>query len=182
MALDARATMVSSCDGTVESVDANEITIRSSGQPAVLELVPDENLKVFKLKKLLRTNQNTCINQRPIVSLGQKIKKGQIIADGHSTKDGVLALGRNLKVAFMPWRGYNFEDAIIINENLVKHDTLTSTHMKEFEVEIRDTKRGEEELTNEIPNVSEEATRNLDARGIVRIGAEVHPGTSWLEK
>ncbi|HJM84139.1 MAG TPA: DNA-directed RNA polymerase subunit beta, partial [Candidatus Marinimicrobia bacterium] len=158
------------------------ITIRSSGQPAELELVPDENLKVFKLKKLLRTNQNTCINQRPIVSLGQKIKKGQIIADGHSTKDGVLALGKNLKVAFMPWRGYNFEDAIIINENLVKHDTLTSTHMKEFEVEIRDTKRGEEELTNEIPNVSEEATRNLDARGIVRIGAEVHPGDILVGK
>ena len=182
VALDSRATMVSSCDGTIESVDANEITIRSSGQPAELELVPDENLKVFKLKKLLRTNQNTCINQRPIVSLGQKIKKGQIIADGHSTKDGVLALGKNLKVAFMPWRGYNFEDAIIINENLVKHDTLTSTHMKEFEVEIRDTKRGEEELTNEIPNVSEEATRNLDARGIVRIGAEVHPGDILVGK
>jgi len=136
----------------------------------------------FKLKKLLRTNQNTCINQRPIVSLGQKVKKGQIIADGHSTKNGELALGRNLKVAFMPWRGYNFEDAIIINENLVKHDVLTSTHMKEFEVEIRDTKRGEEELTNEIPNVSEEATRNLDARGIVRIGAEVHPGDILVGK
>jgi len=182
VALDSRATMISPCDGTIVSVDANEITIRSSGQPAELELVPDENLKVFKLKKLLRTNQNTCINQRPIVSLGQKIKKGQIIADGHSTKDGVLALGKNLKVAFMPWRGYNFEDAIIINENLVKHDTLTSTHMKEFEVEIRDTKRGEEELTNEIPNVSEEATRNLDARGIVRIGAEVHPGDILVGK
>ena len=137
---------------------------------------------MFKLKKLLRTNQNTCINQRPIVDLGQKIKKGQIIADGHSTRNGELALGRNLKVAFMPWRGYNFEDAIIINENLVKHDILTSTHMKEFEVEIRDTKRGEEELTNEIPNVSEEATRNLDARGIVRIGAEVHPGDILVGK
>jgi DNA-directed RNA polymerase subunit beta len=182
VALDSRATMISPCDGTIASVDAHEITLRSSGQPAELELVPDENLKVFKLKKLLRTNQNTCINQRPIVSLGQKIKKGQIIADGHSTKDGVLALGKNLKVAFMPWRGYNFEDAIIINENLVKHDTLTSTHMKEFEVEIRDTKRGEEELTNEIPNVSEEATRNLDARGIVRIGAEVHPGDILVGK
>lgn len=182
VALDSRATMVASCDGTIASVDANEITIRSTGQPAELELVPDENLKTFKLKKLLRTNQNTCINQRPIVSLGQKVKKGQIIADGHSTKNGELALGRNLKVAFMPWRGYNFEDAIIINENLVKHDVLTSTHMKEFEVEIRDTKRGEEELTNEIPNVSEEATRNLDARGIVRIGAEVHPGDILVGK
>ena len=111
-----------------------------------------------------------------------KIEKGEIIADGHSTKNGELALGRNLRVAFMPWRGYNFEDAIIINENLVKNDIMTSIHMKEFEVEIRDTKRGEEELTNEIPNVSEEATRNLDARGIVRIGAEVFPGDILVGK
>ena len=182
VALDSRATVVAPCDGTIDNVDANEIVIRTTGQPAELELVPDENKKVFKLKKLLRTNQNTCINQRPIVNPGQKIKKGQIIADGHSTRNGELALGRNLKVAFMPWRGYNFEDAIIINENLVKHDILTSTHMKEFEVEIRDTKRGEEELTNEIPNVSEEATRNLDARGIVRVGAEVHPGDILVGK
>ena len=182
VALDSRAAVVSPCDGVVHSVDANEVVIRSVGQPAELELVADENKKVFKLKKLLRTNQNTCINQRPIVVPGQKIKKGEIIADGHSTKGGELALGRNLKVAFMPWRGYNFEDAIIINEKLVKDDILTSTHMKEFEVEIRDTKRGEEELTNEIPNVSEEATRNLDARGIVRVGAEVHPGDILVGK
>ena len=182
VALDSRAAVISTCDGVVDSVDASEIVIKSAGQPAELELVPDENKKIFNLKKLLRTNQNTCINQKPIVKPGQKVKKGQIIADGHSTKNGELALGRNLKVAFMPWRGYNFEDAIIINENLVKHDILTSTHMKEFEVEIRDTKRGEEELTNEIPNVSEEATRNLDARGIVRVGAEVHPGDILVGK
>jgi DNA-directed RNA polymerase subunit beta len=182
VALDSRAAVISTCDGVVDSVDASEIVIRSVGQPAELELVPDENRKIFHLKKLLRTNQNTCINQKPIVIPGQKVKKGQIIADGHSTKNGELALGRNLKVAFMPWRGYNFEDAIIINENLVKHDILTSTHMKEFEVEIRDTKRGEEELTNEIPNVSEEATRNLDARGIVRVGAEVYPGDILVGK
>ena len=182
VALDSRAAVTSPCDGYIEDVDAKTIVIRSEGQPAELELVPDENKKSVNLKKLLRTNQNTCVNQRPIVSPGEKVKKGQIIADGHSTKDGELSLGRNLKVAFMPWRGYNFEDAIIINENLVKHDTLTSIHMKEFEVEIRDTKRGEEELTNEIPNVSEEATRNLDARGIVRVGAEVSPGDILVGK
>ena len=117
----------------------------------------------------MATNQNTCINQKPIVSLGQTIKKGDIIADGHSTQDGRLALGRNLKVAFMPWRGIIYEDAIVINEKgLSKEDVLTSIHIKEFEVEIRDTKRGVEELTNEIPNVSEEATKDLDSRGIVR--------------
>ncbi len=182
VATDSRSAVTSPCEGTVDYVDANEIIIRSKSQPAELELIADESKKTIKLKKLLRTNQNTSINQHPIVKPGQKIGQGQIIADGHSTKDGELALGRNLRVAFMPWRGYNFEDAIIINENLVKHDVLTSVHMKEFEVEIRDTKRGEEELTNEIPNVSEEATRNLDARGIVRIGAEVHPGDILVGK
>jgi len=182
VAKDSRSAVTSPCDGVVEHVDANEIIIRSESQPLELELVADETRKIVKLKKLLRTNQNTSINQRPIVSIGQKLKKGQIIADGHSTQGGELSLGRNLRVAFMPWRGYNFEDAIIINENLVKKDIMTSIHMKEFEVEIRDTKRGEEELTNEIPNVSEEATRNLDARGIVRIGAEVHPGDILVGK
>ena len=130
----------------------------------------------------MRTNQNTSINQVPRVLPGQEIKVGDVLADGHSTMDGELALGRNLKVAFMPWRGYNYEDAIIINERLMKEDVLTSLHLKEFEVEIRDTKRGEEELTNEIPNVSEEATRNLDARGIVRVGAHVHPGDILVGK
>ncbi len=182
VAEDSRSAVTSPCKGTIEYVDADEIIIRSESQPAELELVADESKKVINLKKLLRTNQNTSINQRPIVQPGQKIVQGEIIADGHSTMGGELALGRNLRVAFMPWRGYNFEDAIIINENLVKHDVLTSIHLKEFEVEIRDTKRGEEELTNEIPNVSEEATRNLDARGIVRIGAEVHPGDILVGK
>ena len=114
--------------------------------------------------------------------MGQKIKKGDVIADGHSTSEGELALGRNLKVAFMPWRGYNYEDAIVINERLVKDDVLTSIHIKEFEVEIRDTKRGIEELTNEIPNVSEEATKDLDSRGIVRVGAQVNPGDILVGK
>ncbi len=182
VARDSRSVIVSKHNGVIESVDSDEIVIRTDGQPEELELVPDENLKVIKLKKFLRTNQNTCITQKPFVLPGHKVKKGDVLADGHSTSGGELALGRNLTVAFMPWRGYNFEDAIIINERLMKEDVLTSIHMKEFEVEIRDTKRGEEELTNEIPNVSEEATRNLDPRGIVRVGAEVHPGDILVGK
>ncbi len=182
VARDSRSVIISDYDGSIESVDANEINIRIKGKKDELALIEDENVKSYKLKKMLRTNQNTCINQRPLVLPGQTIKKGEVIADGHSTTDGSLSLGRNLKVAFMPWRGYNFEDAIIINERLVKEDILTSVHMKEYEVEIRDTKRGEEELTNEIPNVSEEATKNLDARGIVRVGAEVFPGDILVGK
>jgi len=182
VAIDSRSVIVANENGVVDSVDATGITIKVIGQPDELELVTHENYKHYSLKKMLRTNQNTCINQSPLVYPGQKIKKGDVIADGHSTKDGKLALGRNLRVAFMPWRGYNFEDAIVINESLVKNDVLTSIHMKEYEVEIRDTKRGEEELTNEIPNVSEEATRNLDSRGIVRVGAEVSPGDILVGK
>ena len=182
VAQDSRSVVVSDVDGVIEEADARKIVIRTSGEPEELKLVQDENRKTFMLKKLLRTNQNTSINQVPRVMPGQKVKVGDVLADGHSTMDGELALGRNLKVAFMPWRGYNYEDAIIINERLMKEDILTSLHLKEFEVEIRDTKRGEEELTNEIPNVSEEATRNLDARGIVRVGAHVHPGDILVGK
>ena len=182
VAEDSRSVVVSDVSGVVEEVDAKKIVIRTKGEPEELKLVQDENRKTFNLKKLLRTNQNTSINQVPRVLPGQEIKVGDVLADGHSTMDGELALGRNLKVAFMPWRGYNYEDAIIINERLMKEDVLTSLHLKEFEVEIRDTKRGEEELTNEIPNVSEEATRNLDARGIVRVGAHVHPGDILVGK
>ncbi|NOZ07423.1 MAG: DNA-directed RNA polymerase subunit beta, partial [FCB group bacterium] len=182
LAKDSRSAVVSDVTGTVVSVSADEIGIRTESQPDEVTLVPDENLKIFKLNKFLRTNQNTCINQKPLVLPGDKVKAGDVIADGASTDRGELALGRNLKVAFMPWRGYNFEDAIIINERLVKEDVFTSIHMKEFEVEIRDTKRGEEELTNEIPNVSEEATRNLDELGIIREGAEVEPGDILVGK
>jgi len=182
LAVDSRSAVVSKHEGVISSVDSENIIIETSGEPEALELNRREKFNIYKLKKFLRTNQNTCINQKPIVSLGQKVKKGDIIADGHSTNNGELALGRNLKVAFMPWRGYNYEDAIVINEKLVKNDILTSIHIKEFEVEIRDTKRGEEELTNEIPNVSEEATRNLDSRGIVRVGAEVSPGDILVGK
>ncbi|MFQ6609478.1 MAG: DNA-directed RNA polymerase subunit beta, partial [Fidelibacterota bacterium] len=175
VARDSRSAVFSDVNGVVEIVEPDRIIVRTDIKDDELRLVKDENIKEFRLNKFLRTNQNTCINQKPIVFPGQKISIGDCIADGASTENGELALGRNLKVAFMPWRGYNFEDAIIINERLVYDDVFTSINMKEFEVETRDTRRGEEELTNEIPNVGEEATRNLDDRGIIRVGAEVLP-------
>ena len=182
VARDSRSALYSKHSGKVKYVDSKIIILEVDTKNSDLEISDTHNIVHYKLKKYLRTNQNTCINQIPRVKMGQKISKGSLLADGHSTKNGELSLGRNLRVAYMPWRGYNFEDAIIINENLMKHDILTSVHIKEFEVEIRDTKRGEEELTNEIPNVSEEATRNLDDMGIVRIGAEVHPGDILVGK
>ena len=182
VAADSRSAVVSKANGTIVEVDSDKIVIETQSQPQELELNPDEKYSIYNLKKFLRTNQNTCINQKPIVKLGQKINKGDVLADGHSTDQGSLALGRNLRVAFMPWRGYNYEDAIVINEKLVKNDVLTSIHIKEFEVEIRDTKRGVEELTNEIPNVSEESTKDLDSRGIVRVGAQVKPGDILVGK
>ena len=182
VAKDSRAALYSDYEGIVKYVDAEKIILETTGEPEELELMKKEKYKEYSLSKFLRTNQNTCINQRPVVSLGDKIKKGDLLADGHSTYQGELALGRNLKVAYMPWRGYNFEDAIIINEKLVKEDIFSSIHIKEVEVEIRDTKRGEEELTPEIPNVSDEATRNLDSRGIVRTGAIINPGDILVGK
>ncbi len=182
LAKDSRSALYSKHSGVVEYVDSKLITLKVNTSNVDLEVSEDHNIVHYNLKKFLRTNQNTCVNQVPRVSKGDKIKNGDLLADGHSTNNGELSLGRNLKVAYMPWRGYNFEDAIIINERLMKEDTLTSVHIKEFEVEIRDTKRGEEELTNEIPNVSEEATRNLDDLGIVRIGASVHPGDILVGK
>ena len=182
VAKDSRAAIYSEDDGLINYVDADKIIIETSGEPEELELMQKEKFKEYNLRKFLRTNQNTCINQKPVVNVGDKISKGQLLADGHSTCDGELALGRNLKVAYMPWRGYNFEDAIIINERLVKEDVFTSIHIKEVEVEIRDTKRGEEELTPEIPNVSDDATRNLDSRGIVRTGAIINPGDILVGK
>jgi len=182
VARDSRACLLSDVAGVITYVDSKEIRIRVKEMNPELDLVRTEEEKVFLLKKFLRSNQNTCINQKPQVVVGQSIKKGDVLADGQSTSNGELALGRNLKVAFMPWRGYNFEDAIVISEKCVKSDMFTSIHVKEFEVEIRDTKRGEEELTNEIPNVSEDATRNLDDRGIVRTGAQVTPGDILVGK
>ena len=182
VARDARAAIYSEVDGVVQSVEADQIVVRTRAKSEDILLRDEENLVTYSLYKFLRTNQDTCINQHPLVKPGQKVKKGALLADGCATHDGELALGRNLLVAFMPWRGYNFEDAIVINERLLKEDVLTSIHIKVAELEMRDTKRGLEELTNEIPNVSEEATMNLDENGVVRVGAEVGPGDILVGK
>src|SRR5712664_3314660 len=136
----------------------------------------------YKLTKFRRSNQDTCINQRPLVSEGDRVKKGQILADGAATKNGELALGANVLVAFMPWGGYNFEDAILVSERLIKDDRFASIRIEEFELQVRDTKRGAEEITREIPNVSEEAVKNLDEEGIIRIGARVRQGDILVGK
>ena len=147
------------------------------------ELVAFEDNSVsHTLIKFQRTNQDTCVNLKPIVRKGQKVKKGQALTDGFATEMGELALGRNMNVAFMPWQGYNFEDAIVISEKVVREDIFTSIHIDKFELEVRDTKRGEEEFTSEIPNVSEEAVKNLDENGIIRIGAEVKEGDIMIGK
>ncbi len=182
VAKDSRAALYSEYDGVVDSVEADYIVLRTKRRAQGLVLRENENVKHYPLYKFLRTNQDTSINQKPRVLPGQRVKKGDLLADGCATDNGELALGRNLMVAFMPWRGYNFEDAIIINERLLKEDVLSSIHIKIAEMEVRDTKRGPEELTNEIPNVSEEATKNLDENGIIRVGAEVRPGDILVGK
>jgi DNA-directed RNA polymerase subunit beta len=180
VALDSGALIASETDGVVSYVDSEKIIITHNGSKKGKAnkglLAEEEEQIVYDLIKFQRTNQDTSINQRPLVSTGDKVVKGQVIADGGGTDGGELALGRNVLVAFMPWKGYNFEDAIIISERLVQNDTYTSVHVEEFELQVRDTKRGEEELTREIPNVSEEATKNLDEDGIIRVGAEVNAG------
>ncbi len=180
VALDSGALIASEIDGVVSYVDSEKIVIAHSGSKKNKTnkglLAEEEEYLVYDLIKFQRTNQDTSINQRPLVGVGDKVVKGQVIADGGATDGGELALGRNILVAFLPWQGYNFEDAIIISERLVQNDTYTSIHVEEFELQVRDTKRGEEELTREIPNVSEEATKNLDEDGIVRVGAEVNAG------
>jgi DNA-directed RNA polymerase subunit beta len=168
--------------GVVEYVDANEIIIqydRSSDDKLVSF---EDNRKIYKLTKYLSTNQGTCINLKPIVRKGQRVTEGMILCDGYATDKGELALGQNLKVAFMPWKGYNFEDAIVLSERVVREDVFTSIHIEHFELEVRDTKLGEEELTNDIPNVSEEATKDLDENGIIRIGANVNEGDILIGK
>lgn len=182
VAVDSRATVTSPVDGTVVEVCADYIVIETDSTVEELYLDETQNRVKVELAKFLRTNQDTCINQRPLVNKGDRVKAGDIIADGCSTDEGELALGRNVTVAFMPWRGYNFEDAIIISERLVYDDVFTSIHIKEFELEVRDTKRGNEELTREIPNVSEDATKNLDANGVIRVGAEVEPNDILIGK
>jgi DNA-directed RNA polymerase subunit beta len=179
---DSRVLINAEGDGYVESVDAKEIVIRYMRDEMEKLVSFDDDTKRYELTKFLRTNQNTCINLRPIVRKGAKVVKGQVLCEGYATKNGELALGRNLMVAFMPWKGYNFEDAIVINEKVVKEDIFTSIHIEEFTLEVRDTKRGIEELTNDIPNVSAEATKDLDENGLIRIGAEVKEGDILIGK
>jgi DNA-directed RNA polymerase subunit beta len=181
-ARDARIQVHADGEGVVEYVDANEIHVRYK-RNEIQQLVSfDEDLIVYKLTKFVRTNQETCINLRPAVVKGQKVSEGDFLTEGYATKGGEIALGRNMKVAFMPWKGYNFEDAIVISEKVVKEDLFTSLHISEYEIEVRDTKLGEEELTPDIPNVSEEATKDLDQNGIIRIGAHVKEGDIIIGK
>ncbi|MFN8277631.1 MAG: DNA-directed RNA polymerase subunit beta [Chitinophagales bacterium] len=182
VAQDSRNLINAAGSGVVEYVDANEIHVRYDRTEDQRLVSFKDDLVVYKLQKFLKTNQSTCINLKPIVKKGQKVTKGQILCEGFSTQGGELALGSNLKVAFMPWKGYNFEDAIVINERIVRDDVFTSIQIEEFELEVRDTKLGEEELTQDIPNVSEEATKDLDENGIIRLGAKVKEGDILIGK
>jgi DNA-directed RNA polymerase subunit beta len=169
-------------DGIVEYVDANEIHIKYNISEEQKILTFEEDVKIYKLTKFKKTNQNTCINLKPIVVKGDKVSKGQVLCEGYATQNGELAIGRNLKVAFMPWKGYNFEDAIVLSERVVREDLFTSIHIEEMLVNVRDTKRGPEELTADIPNVSEEATKDLDENGMIRIGADLKAGDIIIGK
>lgn len=182
VAIDSRVLVTAEHDGFVEFVDATEIVVHHTRLEDEKKVSFDDDIKHYSLTKFARTNQNTCINLRPIVRKGDRVKKGQVLCEGYATNNGDLALGRNLMVAFMPWKGYNFEDAIVVSEKIVKEDIFTSIHIEEFILEVRDTKRGVEELTNDIPNVSTEATRNLDENGLIRIGAEVNEGDILIGK
>jgi DNA-directed RNA polymerase subunit beta len=185
VARDARTMIVAERTGVVEFVDSNRIVVNydiDENSPEALISFDDKKRVEYRLVKFFRTNQDTCINQVAVVKPGQRVKKDDILADGCATDHGELALGRNTMVAFMPWRGYNFEDAIIVSERMVAEDIYTSIHIEEFELQVRDTKRGEEELTPEIPNVSEEAVKDLDENGVIRIGAEVHEGDILIGK
>jgi len=180
--LDSRTQFIAERKGEVTYVDANEIHIKyeRSEDEKFVSFAPEET--VYKLPIYRRTNQNTTVNLIPLVRKGDKVNKGQVLTEGYASQDGELALGRNLKVAFMPWKGYNYEDAIVLSEEMVKWDVLTSVHVDEYLTEVRDTKRGMEELTSDIPNVSEDATKDLDENGIVRIGAHIEPGDIMIGK
>jgi DNA-directed RNA polymerase subunit beta len=182
VARDSRVLLAAEGQGVVEYVDSREIVIRYSRSDEEKLVSFEDDVKTYKILKFSKTNQSTCLNLNPIVSKGDKVKKGQLICEGYGTQNGELALGRNLTVAFMPWKGYNFEDAIVINEKVVREDWFTSLHIDEFILEVRDTKRGIEELTNDIPNVSAEATKDLDENGLIRIGAEVVEGDILIGK
>jgi DNA-directed RNA polymerase subunit beta len=179
---DSRLMIAADGDGVVEFVDGNEIVVRYARSEEERFVSFDDDVKHYRIPKFKKTNQNMCITLRPIVMKGDKVIQGQIMTEGYGTQNGQLALGRNLKVAFMPWKGYNYEDAIVLNERVVREDFFTSLHIDEYMLEVRDTKRGIEELTADIPNVSEEATRDLDENGIIRIGAEVKPGDILIGK
>ena len=182
VASDSRVLINAEGDGVVEYVDAEKITIRYTYSELEQKVRFDGDTKSYDLIKFRKTNQGTCINLKPIVRKGDKVTKGQVLCQGYATQDGELALGRNMKVAFMPWKGYNFEDAIVISEKVVREDIFTSIHIDEYSLDVRDTKLGAEELTNDIPNVSEEATKDLDEFGMIRIGAEVTPGDILIGK
>jgi len=178
-AYDSGAVLVAKRDGVVETVSSNLVVIAADSRD---DSPVRSTLDTYKLTKYKRSNQDTCVNQKPLVNKGQKVKKGQVIADGPATQNGDLALGKNVLVAFMPWNGYNFEDAIILSERLVAEDVFTSVHIEEFELEARDTKLGKEEITRDIPNVGDEALKDLDETGIVRVGADVGPGDILVGK
>ena len=182
VASDSRVLINAEGDGTVEYVDANEVTIKYDRSEKEGMVSFDSDSKTYQLIKFRKTNQGTSINLKPIVRQGDRVLKGQVLCQGYATEKGELALGRNMKVAFMPWKGYNFEDAIVISERVVREDIFTSIHIDEYSLEVRDTKLGNEELTNDIPNVSEEATKDLDENGMIRIGAEVKPGDILIGK
>ena len=182
VASDSRVLVNAENSGIVEYVDSNKITIRYDFSEEQELISFDGNLKTYNLVKFRKTNQGTCINLKPIVKKGDKVQKGQVLCQGYATEEGELALGRNMKVAFMPWKGYNFEDAIVISEKVVREDIFTSIHIDEYSLDVRDTKLGTEELTDDIPNVSEEATKDLDENGMIRIGAEVNSGDILIGK
>jgi len=186
VARDSRAVIVSESTGKIASVDSQRIIVTKNGElPEGKKKIkddPENGVHVYELRKFMRSNSSTCINQKPIVKKGHSVKKGDVLADGPNTENGELALGRNVLVAFMPWNGYNFEDAILISERVVKEDIYTSIHIDEFEIGARDTKLGPEEITRDIPNVSEEALQNLGPDGVIRIGAEVKPGDILVGK
>ena len=182
VASDSRVLINAEGEGLVEYVDANKIVIKYDFSEEEELVTFDGDLKTYELIKFRKTNQGTCINLKPIVKKGDRVKKGQVLSQGYATENGELALGRNMKVAFMPWKGYNFEDAIVISEKVVREDIFTSVHIDEYSLDVRDTKLGTEELTDDIPNVSEEATKDLDENGMIRIGAEVHPGDILIGK
>ena len=181
-ARDSGAVILAKRNGIVDSVDSQRIIVRVEGEHHPTQLSREVGSDIYTLIKFKRSNQNTCINQKPVVREGDRVIKGQVIADGPCTEQGELALGRNVLVAFMPWRGYNFEDAILISEKLVREDYYTSVHIEEFEIEARDTKLGPEEITRDIPNVSEHALRDLDESGVIRIGAQIKHGDILVGK